>query len=220
MILICLTMFLMYFWLVRILPMQTENLPIQNKQRIYIGGNHGVDEIFQMVQNISTQIGKQLDFHTIGEAADFSDAPVVILKGGDTLVNGSPVFHNFDIHILLVHRIEDDIPQGYNSFNDYVSAYEKLADNLPKAGSYIYFDEDNVATMIGKKERDDVKSIEYSPIKSQKTPAGFMISHKDSSFEIKTENELFCNQAAAAKALLKRIGVSGEQFYTALKTLY
>jgi len=199
--------------------MQIDIAPIRNKQRIYIGGTHGVAEIFNICQHVLNHIGKPVDFYTFGEEPEFTDAPVIIIKGGDEFENDSSPMQSLDIHILLVHVMNDDIPKGYPSFDDYVLEYEKLADSLPKAGSLIYLESDNVATMMGKKEREDVKAIEYTALKSVITNKGFAINTDGGKIDVKTEDQFFPRHAAGAKALLNRIGVSDAQFFSALKSL-
>lgn len=184
--------------------MQLNTDLIKNKQRILIGGNRGADEIFQMVKTVLCHIRKPADFIELGHPAKLSDAPIVIIKGGDNLNNGKASFHDLNIHILLVHEVIDDLPDGYGTFNEYVDQYEQLADGLPKAGSYIFNEADDVALLMGKKEREDVKNIEYSALSTN---------------ELGARKQTFLEQAAGAKALLNRIGVSDEQFYAGLKAL-
>lgn len=199
------------------MPIDTD--PIKNKQRIYIGGNHGVNEIFELTRHVLKHIHKPADFFTVGEPLEVTSAPIVIIRGGDALENGKTIFHDLDIHMLLIHQIEEDITKGYGSFEDYIAAYEKLADRLPKAGSFLFFEDDNVAVLMGKKEREDVKSIEYSTLPSNKDGQAFTLTGPDGKVEVKTANDKFAQHAAGAKALLNRIGVSDSQFFSALKTL-
>ncbi|MEQ9303129.1 MAG: hypothetical protein RJQ14_04370 [Marinoscillum sp.] len=191
---------------------------LKNKQRIFIGGNHGVNKIFAITQHVLKHSGKTADYYTIGEDNKLTSAPVVIIKGGDQLVDGKALFHDFDVHILLIHRIDDDIPEGYASFEDYITQFEVLADNLPKAGSFLFYEGDNVATLMGKKEREDVRNIEYTTLDCSQTKSGYQFSHNGETFEVRSTSKRFPGHAAGAKALLQRVGISENQFYAALKT--
>lgn len=199
--------------------MQINTDPLRNKQRIYIGGNRGVNEVFGLAKEVLAKVGKPVDFYALGDEANFTDAPVVMIKGGEGLENGSAIFRKLDIHILLIHNVIDELPTDYTSFNQFVSEFEKLADDLPKAGTYLYSTDDNVATMIGKKEREDVTPIEYSALNGEKSGNGFLVKHKDEKFSFTSADPHFLSHAGAVKALLKRIGVSNAQFYAALKSL-
>lgn len=192
--------------------------PLQNKQRIIITGNRGTEKIYQLVRFVLTHIKKPHDYID-DENSQISDAPIVIYAGGSELENGSAIFHQLRPHIILIHEISNKIPKGYNSFEHYVDEIDQLADSLPKAGSIIYNEGDTTALMIGKKEREDVKTLEYIDLKGKEISSGISIDFDGNTYEIKTENEDFLSHAAAAKILLKRVGVSELQFFTSLKAL-
>jgi len=198
--------------------MQINTDLLKNKQRIYIGGNHGVKKIYSLTKHVLTAIGKPADFFSVGEENELSDAPIVIIKGGDELENGKAVFHQLDIHILLIHRIDEDVPEPYNSFEEYIGQFEALADNLPKAGTFLFFEGDNVATLMGKKEREDVRNIEYAALPVDTLEDGYNFLFGSEKIKVASTSKRFPAHAAGAKALLNRIGVSDAQFYEALKT--
>lgn len=188
--------------------MQLNTERIRNKQRIYIGGNSGSSEVFNMARSLLTYFDKPADFYTLGEPYSPTDAPIVIVRGGDELVNGKALFRQLDPHIVLIHKITENVPAGYSGLEAYVSQFELLADGLPKAGAYIFFEGDHVATLMGKKEREDVKNIEYTAL----TPEALK--------NIKGSPEgNFPAIAGGVKALLSRIGISQDQFFEGLKAL-
>lgn len=200
-------------------PMQINTELLKNKQRILIGGNKGASEIYEIVKNVLKHIDKPVDFASLEEEFTPGDAPVIIFKGGDQLIDNEALFQQLGVHILLVHQVTETPPADYKNFEQYIGQLEKLADSLPKAGTFIYFEEDNVATMMGKKDRTDVKPIEYSRLKSKKTNDGIQLMLDEYKATVKTENDNFPAYAAGAKALLNRIGVSDNQFFSGLKTL-
>ncbi|REE02149.1 hypothetical protein [Marinoscillum furvescens] len=197
--------------------MQINTDLIKHKQRIYIGGTNGVDEIFELVKFVLDHVNKPADFFTVGADNTLTDAPVVFIKGGDELDGDDAIFHQLDIHILLLHRIKDKLPKGYDTIDAYVAQYEKLADSLPKAGTFIFNVDDNMATLIGKKEREDVKNIEYSALPSTKTSSGFTFNIGSGAVAVSTSDEKFPKYLAGVQAVLKRIGISDAQILSALK---
>lgn len=199
--------------------MQIKTELIKNKQRILIGGNEGASEIYEIAKKILFYINKPADFCLIGQEFTPSNAPLVIIRGDNERIYDKAFLQGLDIHILLVHRVTEDIPSDFKTFEQYVDQLEKLADDLPRAGSFIYFEEDNVATMMGKKERPDVKNVEYSRLKSVARDAGLEIKSDSHKVIVKTEDSEFPAYAGGAKALLNRIGVSDEQFFSGLKAL-
>lgn len=191
---------------------------IRNKQRILIGGNHGLEKISKLISQVLDATGKSHAFLE-PEQANVGNEPVVFLKGGSQIVDGKPLFHLFEPHILLLYKVSEKTPEGYENFEAFVGEIEKLADALPKAGTIIFNESDNVSMMIGKNDREDVKAIEFSTLSGKKTNSGYILTFENDPFEVITDNENFLAHAAAAKALLNRIGTSDAQFYSALKKL-
>lgn len=189
---------------------------LRNKQRIVIAGNHGLDKITKIVRSALEYSKKEYSFIS-DEESIINESAIAILKGGNALENGQALFHQFEPHIALIYKISEKIPEGYSTFDQYIHEMEKLADSLPKAGSLIYSESDNVSTMIGKNEREGIRAIEYNAIAGQKTHSGFLVKRDKESFEVVTENESFLFHAAAAQALLKRIGISEDHFYNSIK---
>ncbi|MFT7197051.1 MAG: UDP-N-acetylmuramate: L-alanyl-gamma-D-glutamyl-meso-diaminopimelate ligase [Marinoscillum sp.] len=200
------------------LKMQVNTTQLKNKQRIYIGGNHGANKIFDICTHVLLSIKKSVDFYRYGEANLLTDSPIVIIKGAEELVDKQASFHSFEPHILLIHRVKEDLPNGYSSFEQYVSEIEKLADNLPKSGSLIYFEDDDVAILLGKKEREDVRAFSYTALEGEKTVDGFKIKTTAGPIFLTTNNDKFLKHAAGAKALLNRLGVTDDEFFKALKS--
>lgn len=194
---------------------------IRNKQRILIGGNHGAPEIFDLCRNLAGSLGKQADFVNLSLDSmwQLTDAPVVIMTGADQITAGTPLFHQLNPHVLLVHAIQEKVPAGFQSFEHYLAEYERLADALPKAGTLLFFEGDNVATLLGKKEREDVKSLEYATLKHKQKEEGVRLKKGDFEVVMKNVAESFADIAAGARALLNRLGISDDQFFGALSKL-
>lgn len=190
--------------------------PIQNKQRILITGNHGLEKITKIIRSVLDHVNKPHGYMDNEQSINM-DGPIILYKGGSELENGEAIFHQFNPHIALIYKISDKLPEGYGSFDEYLEEFEKMADNLPKAGSIVYNESDDVTMMIGKKEREDVRAIEFDTLAGQKTKSGYLLKFENDAFEVVTDNENFLAHAAASKAFLKRIGITDAQFYSALK---
>jgi UDP-N-acetylmuramate: L-alanyl-gamma-D-glutamyl-meso-diaminopimelate ligase len=199
------------------MPLEIES--IRNKQRIVIAGNHGLDKITKIVRTVLEKSNKAYSLISDEENITNEKSAIVILKGGNALENGQAIFHQFEPHIALIYKISEKIPDGYSSFDQYIHEIEKLVDNLPKAGNIVFNESDDVSTLIARNEREGVKAKEYTAIAGQKTHSGFLVNHEKQSFEVVTDNESFLAHAGAAKALLKILGISEDQFYTGIKAL-
>ncbi|MFT6867105.1 MAG: UDP-N-acetylmuramate: L-alanyl-gamma-D-glutamyl-meso-diaminopimelate ligase [Cyclobacteriaceae bacterium] len=189
---------------------------INNKQRILITGNHGLEKISKIIRAVLDHLKKPYGYMDSSESIALEN-PIIFYKGGSELENGEALFHQFQPHIALIYKISEKLPEGYESFEQYLGEYEKLADNLPKSGSIVYSESDNVTMMIGKKERVDVRAIEFDKLVGQKTKSGYILKFENDAFEVVTDNENFLSHAAASLAFLKRIGITEAQFHAALK---
>ncbi|MFY0687382.1 MAG: hypothetical protein JXQ90_09465 [Cyclobacteriaceae bacterium] len=190
---------------------------IQNKQRVLITGNSGRHKIIKLAIHVLDHIGKPYDYYIDDTDCKLTDAPIIFIDGNDEKgSDGRAKFNQYDHHIAVIHRISKEaIPEGYVSHDDYTEQYELLADHTPKSGSIIYNKEDNVAMMVGEKERPDVHLLIYEPVENQKVADGFKVN---GSIEINTTNDQFPAHLGAVKTLLNRVSVRDEQVYDSLKT--
>ncbi|MEQ8241741.1 MAG: hypothetical protein RIA69_21180 [Cyclobacteriaceae bacterium] len=175
---------------------------IRNKQRILITGNSEVSAIIEMIQHVFEYVKK--DFSLFHEKT--GNAPILFLAASEETEIEPGAFAKFEPHILLIHGIkEKGMPAGYTSFESYIAQFEDAADMLPKAGSYIYNEDDDVANMIGTKAREDVNNIKYKKL-----------TDKDLPVYLRDRDAAFIEHASAVHALTKRVGITSEKFFEAL----
>ncbi|XOV94546.1 MAG: hypothetical protein ACFHWX_07540 [Bacteroidota bacterium] len=199
--------------------MQLDFNQIKNKQRIFIGGNSGTDEIIKIVSHVLHYLKKPFDLFQNGEG-QLTDAPMIIFNGMNELnpETGKAYFHEMKPHIGLFHKITEPVPTSYPSFEDFINQYELLADSLPKAGTLLYYQSDNVSLMIGKKERDDIKNIEYKKLKSQRAGDKITLEFKSGgevSFEL--ERSGLPGEMAAALNIANRFSIKEKKFIKAIQ---
>jgi UDP-N-acetylmuramate: L-alanyl-gamma-D-glutamyl-meso-diaminopimelate ligase len=200
----------------------------KNKQRIVIGGSHGKTSLTAIVMHVLNDIGRDFDYMVgaqikgFDEQVKITDAPIIIIEGDEYLtspLDPRPKFLHYHHHIATITGIAWDHFNVFPTLEAYVDQFEQFADASPKAGTLIYCEEDNLASMIiSEKDRADVTNIGYKAhdhvvrdgVTYLKLPEG----------EIKVE--IFGNHnmqnLSGAQALLKRIGVTDDQFYKAIVT--
>ncbi|CAN0213443.1 unnamed protein product, partial [Chrysoparadoxa australica] len=121
--------------------------------------------------------------------------------------------------IALFHKIIEPVPSSYKSFEDFIYQYEVLADNLPKAGSFLYYQSDNVSLMIGKKERADIKNIEYTKLKNKRSGDILTLELKSGGqLSIPFKKKGFPGELAAAVNILTRLSIKEKHILKSLKT--
>lgn len=169
---------------------------IEDKQRIVIIDSEGSSEIMKIALYILEQHGRKFDFWWANDDHSISDAPVILIEAQDEATdNNRAKFFDFQHHIIVLHHVSDQFPPSYNSYEAYLAQFENLADQTPKGGTILYYQDDYVANLIaGEREREDIKLIEYGNLDD------------------------LDERASAAKSLLKRIGITDDLFDQAYRT--
>jgi len=192
---------------------------IKNKQRIFIGGNSGTDEILHIISHSLNYLKKPFDLLVNGEG-EITDAPIVIFNGMNALnpETGKAFFHDMKPHIALFHKIVEPVPDGYQSFEHFINQFEVLANNLPKGGTFLYYQSDNVSLMIGKNEREDVRNIEYTKLKSKTSGDTCDLEFKSGevlSYSFKKKG--LPGEMAAALNISNRLSIKEKHFINSIK---
>ena len=197
----------------------------KNKQRVVICGSHGKTTITAMIVHVLKYHNKEFDFvigariNGIEQTIQLSDAPVIIIEGDEYLtspIDRVPKFLKYHHHIALVSGIAWDHINVYPTLDSYVEQFELLADATPKAGTLIYNEEDDLTSVICKKERFDVKTESYSTPKYKIKNGQFFIINEDDKVALKVFGKHNMQNLNGAKTLLARIGITDDQFYEAI----
>ncbi|MEX2235642.1 MAG: Mur ligase family protein, partial [Cyclobacteriaceae bacterium] len=142
----------------------------KDKQRIVIAGSHGKTTITAIIIHVLYACNRKFDYvigakvRGIEQTVKLSDAPVIIIEGDEYLsspVDPTPKFLRYQHHIGLISGIAWDHANVFPSEEEYVKQFDLFADQTPKGGILIYCDQDSMALIIGKKERNDVAAISY-----------------------------------------------------------
>lgn len=142
----------------------------RHKQRIVIAGSHGKTTITSMILHVLSHIQRDFDYVIGAQIAalngrvKLSDAPIIVIEGDEYLsspIDRTPKILKYHHHVGLISGIAWDHYNVFPTMEDYVLQFELFADATPKGGSLIYCEEDDLADIIGRKERADVNAIEY-----------------------------------------------------------
>jgi len=197
----------------------------QHKQRIVIAGSHGKTTITSMIIHVLNYWKRSFDF-VVGAHVDgfentvkLSEAPIIVIEGDEYLtstLDKTPKFLKYRHHIGLVSGVAWDHINVFPTIDEYVKQFDLFADATPKAGSLIYCEEDDLATVICGKERTDVTSIPYQEHPSTITNGQtYLITH-NGQVPVKVFGKHNMQNFSGAKAVLLKIGITEEQFYQAI----
>lgn len=200
----------------------------KDKQRIVICGSHGKTTITSMIlhvlsyykRNFDYLVGAQLEgFKTMAKLTD--DAPIIIIEGDEYLsspIDLTPKFLHYKHHIALISGISWDHINVFPTFEGYVRQFEHLADASPKGGSLIFNEDDDLVTVVCRKERDDVQQIEYKTPKHEIKNGVTYLTKEDPAIPVQIFGKHNLNNLNGARAVCLKIGITNSMFNAAIKS--
>jgi UDP-N-acetylmuramate: L-alanyl-gamma-D-glutamyl-meso-diaminopimelate ligase len=198
----------------------------KDKQRVVIAGSHGKTTITSMILHVMKFHNKNFDYMVGAQIEGFDnpvkitpDAPVIILEGDEYLsspIDLRPKFIHYKHHIGLISGIAWDHINVFPTFEDYVKQFDAFADSTPKAGMLIYPDNDDIAGIIGKKERESITCIEYSIHKHEVKDGKTYLKTDQGKVEVSVFGEHNMLNISAAKSICTKLGITDEMFYEAI----
>lgn len=198
-----------------------------DKQRVVIGGSHGKTTITSMIMHVLKHSGRNFDY-LVGSlvpgfevSARFTpEAPVVIIEGDEYLASAEiqkPKFLLYNHHIGVVSGIAWDHVNVFPTEANYVRQFDRFADATPKGGQLIYNDDDDIASVICKKERTDVGTHGYT-IHKHRVADGqvFLIDSDGAEHPIKVFGNHNLLNISAALQVCNLLRVPENTFYEAI----
>ncbi len=169
-----------------------------DQQRILLVGDQR-KKLAQFITHMLSFNKKAFNFFSEGKLTEQQGAPVLIIES-DTQLTG------FQHHVLLLTAAGDN----------QLTEFSSLADATPKSGILLYPESDPKLKAIGAKERADVQLIPYKIIPHEvKNQVTTLVTSTNEKFPLQIGGEENLLLLAAAKELLKKIGISSSQFYKA-----
>jgi UDP-N-acetylmuramate: L-alanyl-gamma-D-glutamyl-meso-diaminopimelate ligase len=198
----------------------------KDKQRIVIAGSHGKTTITAIIVHVLNHFKRKFDYvigarvRGIENTVRLSDAPVIVIEGDEYLssaLDPTPKFLKYQHHIGLISGIAWDHANVFPNEEEYVRQFDLFADQTPKGGILIYCEQDSMALIIGKKERVDVTEVAYkSHSHTSDTNGHFFLTESKQKYPIKIFGSHNYQNISGAKEVLKKIGITNEQFYQAI----
>lgn len=199
-----------------------------DKQRIVVGGSHGKTTITAMIAHVLSFFNRKFDL-VIGASLagmenplKLSDAPIIIIEGDEYFSSPTdltPKFLKYQHHMAIISGIAWDHANVFPTQQEYIRQFERFADATPKGGTLIYNEEDPQAKRIGQMERADIQCIPFKTHEHRIENGKVSLLGEDKRMvPIKIFGRHNLQNIAAAKALLRKIGITKEQFYEAIAT--
>jgi len=201
----------------------------RNMQRIVIAGSHGKTTTTAMVMHVLKHAGRKFDYLVGAPVNGFDrtvklseDAAVMVIEGDEYLSSpedNRPKFLVYQHHIGLVTGIAWDHINVFPTEHAYVRQFDRFADATPKAGILVVNDEDALASVICKKERDDVTVLEYgTPKHKVKDGLTYWIASDGKEIPLKFFGSHNLSNANGARILLTKLGIHDDVFFEAIQS--
>ncbi|RXK49597.1 UDP-N-acetylmuramate--L-alanine ligase [Aquirufa rosea] len=200
----------------------------KNKQRIVIAGSHGKTSITSMVLHVLKNLHKKFDY-LVGARiegfelmASLSDAPIIVIEGDEYLA--SPIdrrakFLLYQPHIALISGIAWDHINVYPTFESYTSSFKELIQSMPKAGSLLYDETDEILNQLSESCPDHTDKTGYSAhpsyIKNGKT---ILKGLDGTDYEIQIFGDHSLKNLNGARLICEQVGVSNTDFYKSIQS--
>jgi UDP-N-acetylmuramate: L-alanyl-gamma-D-glutamyl-meso-diaminopimelate ligase len=200
-----------------------------NKQRIVIAGSHGKTTTTAMIMHVLKHAGRKFDYLVGASVKGFDrtvhlsdEAPVIVLEGDEYLSSPEdprPKFLVYQHHIGLVTGISWDHINVFPTEHAYVRQFDRFADCSPKAGILIVNEEDSLASVICKKERDDVTVLEYgTPKHLVRDGKTWWINPAGKEIPLRFFGSHNLNNANGARMVLTKLGIHDDVFFEAIQS--
>ena len=199
----------------------------KNKQRIVVAGSHGKTSITSMILHVLKKLNRKFDY-LVGARiegfelmAQLSDAPIIIIEGDEYLA--SPVdrrakFLLYQPHIALISGIAWDHINVYPTFESYTDSFKNLIQALPKAGTLIFDETDELLNKLSQLAQEDVAKLPYdshpATIKEGKTTLKGMDGKQ---YPISVFGSHNLKNLNGARLVCEQIGIEASEFYEAIQ---
>jgi UDP-N-acetylmuramate: L-alanyl-gamma-D-glutamyl-meso-diaminopimelate ligase len=199
----------------------------RDKQRIVIAGSHGKTTITAIIIHVLNYYKRKFDYvigariRGIENTVKLSNAPIIVIEGDEYLASAldpTPKFLKYQHHIGLISGIAWDHANVFPTEEEYVRQFDLFADETPKGGILIYCEQDPMAMIIGKKERTDVLSVPYKSHPHTLDSGQFYLTDHKQEIPVRIFGSHNFQNLNGAKEVLKKVGISPEQFYRAISS--
>ncbi|MFN3849740.1 MAG: UDP-N-acetylmuramate--L-alanine ligase [Spirosomataceae bacterium] len=200
----------------------------KDKLRVVIAGSHGKTSITSIILHVLKYHNRKFDYlvGALIEGFDImvgldDDSPVIIIEGDEypeSKIHLKSKFLFYHPHLVLISGVAWDHFNVFPTFESYVSTFEELADGLPKAGGILYDETDELARIIGEKDRTDVSKLPYKAHPYKVENGKFYLLTKQGEIPLELFGEHNMKNLNGAMIILDRLGITEEQFYEAIQT--
>ncbi len=201
----------------------------KDKKRIVIGGSHGKTTITSMIMHV-LNVNKIDHDYLVGAMLEGYDCMVrlsettkiAIIEGDEYLsspIDRRPKFHLYFPDMAVISGIAWDHINVFPTFENYVEQFKIFIDKIAENGTLIYCEKDDEVNQLAIANTSPIKKIGYG-IHKNETKDGItsVFDSSNKKYELSIFGDHNLQNLNAAKNVCLELGLSEEQFYTAIQS--
>lgn len=199
----------------------------KNKQRVVVAGSHGKTTITAIIVHVLEFYKRSFDY-VIGSRVPglphsvrlSEGAPLIVIEGDEYFsspLDRTPKFLRYQHHIGVISGIAWDHANVFPTEDEYIRQFDAFADATPKGGILVFNELDAVTAVLCNKDRPDILHVPFKthPYEIENGNVILISSNKEK-IPLRVFGKHNLMNIAAAKEVLKKIGITAEQFYKAI----
>jgi UDP-N-acetylmuramate: L-alanyl-gamma-D-glutamyl-meso-diaminopimelate ligase len=148
-----------------------------------------------------------------------NESELGVFEGDEYLsspIDPRPKFHLYKPYIGLVSGIAWDHINVFPTFEEYIKQFQIFINCIEKGGTLIYYEKDENIRKIIKNGRDDIKFIPYTNHPYINKKGELFLLENENITPVQLIGEHNMENIEGARLVLKEIGVSDKEFYSAI----
>jgi UDP-N-acetylmuramate: L-alanyl-gamma-D-glutamyl-meso-diaminopimelate ligase len=198
----------------------------KDKTRVVIAGSHGKTSITAMVLHVLNYHNRDCDY-MLGAQLEGFDTMVkitghnefMLLEGDEYLsspIDRRPKFLHYRPNICLISGIAWDHVNVFPTFNDYLKQFELLIEAIEPGGALVYNELDEDLAGIVENTTHEVKKFPYGYPEFEIEDGIVSLVTEEGMVPLSIFGKHNMNNLEGARWICNQMGISDEEFYTAI----
>lgn len=202
----------------------------KQKKRAVIGGSHGKTSITSMIMHALKFYNRTFDYlvgsqiEGFQNMAGFSEqSEWAVMEGDEYLASALepfPKFHLYHPHVAVLSGIAWDHVNVFPTFELYQEQFRIFIQRMEPGGILFYDERDEVLKNLVEADNSPIRKHPYQPVPSERTegelPTRILFEGKAYFTPVFGKHNMA--NLEAARLVCREMGLSGDAFYTAMKT--
>ncbi|HFC00255.1 MAG TPA: peptidoglycan synthetase [Phaeodactylibacter sp.] len=200
----------------------------KNKQRIIIAGSHGKTTTTSIILHVLKSNKMDFDYLVGAQIEGFdsmvrlSNAPLMVVEGDEYLsspIDRRPKILHYHPHISILTGIAWDHINVFPTFENYKEQFLKYLKTFEKNSTLFFYQNDpHILDILKKIKKPSFEAVGYEALPSEVSNGKtYVFNEKNKTFPIQVFGKHNLENLNAAYLVCKKIGLSDDQFFKAIK---